>query len=198
MTRPLVPGLISEGPGDDIFLAPLIGRQLEALLSGSKKHEARLDRVQLSLVCTVDAHAEVRQAAEELARDCHIVFIHHDHKERAKAEKLVTVSSWGKSVPVILCPRVETEAWILADPDAFAVVRGARADLVPKPQKLIEKVGDPKALLDKVLAEAKRSCLYEHHAALARHVDLSKLAALPAYNEWLEATRQALKGLNYL
>ncbi|GIH70638.1 DUF4276 family protein [Sphaerimonospora thailandensis] len=199
MSRPLVPGLIAEGRSDELFLAPLIQRQLRAFLtSASLKHDVELMEVEVAEIRTVADQMRVREEVERLADGCHIVFIHHDHRERSKADKLLTLECWDKTVrPVVLIPKIETEAWMLADAEAFREVRGANVNVLPTPPKAVEGVKDPKVVLRQVVAGTGMED-DDCRSSLARHIDLKKLAAVPAYRMWLDETQQALKGLGYL
>nr|WP_277349970.1 AAA family ATPase [Nonomuraea sp. FMUSA5-5] len=134
--------------------------------------------------------ATARQAIEELAGDCHLIFLHSDHRERAKADR------HADECVVPLVPVKETESWLLADASIWARVPGADASSLPGRSRETEKIPDPKATLRAMLAGVSHRKVSEHFAG--DHVDLSVLARLPAYAAWLDATSKALRSHGFL
>jgi hypothetical protein len=206
MTRPLVPGLLAEGITDTSFLAPLIRRQLVALSEKSARCVVSVGAVQLADCHTVEHPDRVLDAAVELAADCHLLFVHHDHRERTRADALIAriEDRLGGAGPrgVRVVPVKETEAWMLADRAALGSIRGAEPDLaeLPPAPRDVERVEDPKALLRRVLPGASRRqrVLYDYFDYLGRRVDAAVLVAVPAYAEWVESTTSTLKELRFL
>ncbi|WP_043618483.1 DUF4276 family protein [Nonomuraea candida] len=191
MSRPLVPGLISEGDTDELFLGPVIGRQLRALTDLAPR-PVDVQAVQYGSCRMTKDDSRIRQAIEDLASDCHLIFLHSDHRER---EKAIRHSAAG-IVPLV--PVKETEAWLLADVTVWARVPGADTSHLPARPRDVEKISDPKAVLRRVLAGVSHRKVSEHFAFAGDHVGLSVLAQLPAYATWVEATSKALGSHGFL
>lgn len=191
MSRPLVPGLITEGDTDELFLGPVIARQLRAL-TDSAPRPVDVQSVQYGVCRMIKDDDRVRQAIQELAADCHLIFLHNDHRERAKADR------HADQAVIPLIPVKETEAWLLADAQVWARVPGADLSRLPGRPREAEKIPDPKAVLRTVLAGVSHRRVAEHFAFAGDHVDLAVLAQLPAYAEWLDATSKALRNHGFL
>ncbi|MEV4804073.1 hypothetical protein AB0K18_29065 [Nonomuraea sp. NPDC049421] len=191
MSRPLVPGLIAEGDTDELFLARVIGRQLRALTDLAPR-PVDVQSVQYGSCHMTKDDARIREAIEELAGDCHLIFLHSDHRERAKADR----HAGDQVAPLV--PVKETESWLLADANVWARVPGADASFLPGRPRDTEKIADPKATLRAVLAGVSHRKVSEHFAFVGDHVDLSVLARLPAYATWLDATSKALRNHGFL
>ncbi|HSA53408.1 MAG TPA: hypothetical protein VLH10_25260, partial [Yinghuangia sp.] len=146
MSRPLVLGLVAEGTSDLYFLKPLVMRQVRALLE--KSAGADVDLAGEPLLCPtatmVSDPAKLHREISELAHRCHVLFIHSDANEQHKAENLTWIVEPLPAAPVIVVPKKETEAWILADPAAFAGLPGADTSGLPASAKAVEKVSKPK------------------------------------------------------
>jgi hypothetical protein len=196
MPRGLRPGLIAEGDSDCDFLEPVIDRQLRELLEqGTKTVEVR----PVSRSACVKKHGKRRfhDAALRLADPCELVFVHADHHEAHEADAMAREIN-GRCRAVVLIPKRETEAWILADPSAFRRIRGAAVSHLPPVAKDVEKVQEPKTLLLKVLGPAGIDRPADEFSLLGRDIGLTALAAVPAYAAWVSETEKALKGLKYL
>lgn len=201
MTRPLSPGLIAEGETDELFLGQLIQRQVAALTDGSPRCVASVRPLQVGECRTTSEIARITDAVRELSLECHIVFLHNDHNERSKAERVAhALAGESAHVPVVpLVPVRETEAWLLADRGAWERIRGSNPDVLPDRARDVQKIADPKAVLEAVLP--KRLNHHDYHDYfdyLGHNVDLGILAQIPAYAEWIAETEKALKGLGYL
>ncbi|GAA1671294.1 hypothetical protein GCM10009733_080750 [Nonomuraea maheshkhaliensis] len=191
MSRPLVPGLITEGDTDALFLGPVIGRQLRALTDHAPR-PVDVQSGQHGSCGMIKDDARIRQAIEELAADRHVIFLHSDHRERAKTDRHAEDSA-VPSVPVR-----ETEAWLLADADVWAGVPGTDVSHLPVRPRDAERISDPKAVLRAVLSGVSHRKAPEHFAFAGDHVDLSVLARLPAYPAWVDATSKALRNHGFL
>ncbi len=200
MSRPLVLGLVAEGTSDLYFLSPLVTRQVRAL--PEKSAGADVDLAGEPLLCltatmvsdTARLHREIR----ELARRCHVLFIHSDANEQDKAESLVWVVEPHPAAPVIVVPKRETEAWILVDPVAFAALRGANTAGLPASAKAVEKVPNPKNALKKAVAAVAHNQPEDYFEVLGHNVDLDVLGQVPAYADWVSRTAKTLKELHFL
>lgn len=199
MSRPLVPGLVAEGNTDELFLGQVIVRQLAALTDRSSRCFASVRPAQIGACKMTWTFEQLISMTMELAADCHVLFAHSDHNERGKAERLITaIGESGSSVPVVpIVPVRETEAWLLADCKAWNDIRGARLDVLPQRPREVERIADPKLVMDAALPRRvkRRNDYYDY---LGRNVDLGVLAQVPAYAAWVGETETVLKELGYL
>jgi hypothetical protein len=200
VTRPLVPGLVAENTTDERFLGAVVFRQLRALTEKGSRHVVDVARTEIGECWTIKDTDRVCRAVVELAEDCHLICVHNDHNERGKAEKVIEVlRGKGLSTPVIpLVPVRETEAWLLADRRAWAALRGSRPDRLPARPRDVEKIRDPKPVLDAVSPGGGRRPRADYFDYMGQNVDLQVLAQIPAYAVWVAETEEALKGLGYL
>ncbi|WTW97447.1 DUF4276 family protein [Streptomycetaceae bacterium NBC_01309] len=200
MSRPLVVGLIAEGRSDRYFLEPLVLRQVGALLEhGARTAVALADEVVSCAEATmVSDGATLHAEASELTRRCHVLFVHSDWNERSKAEKLAASLTGGPARTVVLAPRRETEAWMLADPEAYRRLRGADVTLLPTTSEAVEKETDPKYRLKQVMAKVTHNRAEDYFESLGQSVDLTTLAKVPAYADWVTRTTKTLKELHFL
>jgi hypothetical protein len=194
MLRYLTAALFCEGREDERFLVEVIGRQVGEL--GLSEPGFVAGAVVPQRCRTVREAGQVDAAVLEAAADFDLLLVHHDHNERGKAEALRTrladrVAKSNRIVPVI--PVRETEAWMLADPDALP--RGSVLDQVPERPDAAESIPDPK----KPLAAALGRPLTEKHAELiGETISLDRLARLPSYQAFLQDLTTALKELTFL
>jgi hypothetical protein len=200
MSRPLVPGLLAEGKTDEIFLGTVIFRQLRQMTERAHCHAVDVAMTEIGGCRTTGELDAVTTAALELAGDCHVLCVHSDHNERGRVARVKTaLAGHGCAVPVIsLVPVRETEAWLLADPQAWKGVRGSDVNVLPKSTAELEKLPDPKKVLDAVLPVRRRRTRDDYFDYLGRHIDLTTLARLPAYSAWSGEVEKALEGLGYL
>lgn len=200
MSRPLVPGLLAEGKTDELFLGAVIFRQLRRLTEGRSRHVVDVERTEIGECRTTKDHDRLVEAAAGLASDCHLIFIHNDHDKRDKATataKLLVDRDLGKPV-VTLVPVRETEAWLLADRSAWATLRGSHVELLPANPKDVQKLADPKPVLDAIIPKSGARSRDDYFEYMGQNVDLAVLARIPAYAEWVATTEDALRGLGYL
>jgi len=191
--RPLRSALIAEGASDVAFLLPLLQAQLDHI-GWDAEFEAR--RIRRATVMTVMSFDRVAAEAAELLEISDLLFVHHDERESAKADRLrERVEGDGHVVGVI--PVRETEAWVLAaacgsEPgvtlfDAAPPERGHR---------WVEKLLDPKAELGRRYRGPV--AIEDLFTLIAEQADLAKLAEVPAYQSFLQDLTNALKELNFL
>jgi hypothetical protein len=132
------------------------------------------------------------------AHTADLVFVHHDHRESGKIERLrarVSADFPPQAKLVALVSRRETEAWCLADPEAIARIPGADSAKAPAKAAEVEKLRDPKAALAEALRTARLDDALE---LLAANVSLDRLAEVPAYQSFKLDLTEALKELNFL
>ncbi|MFE2141208.1 hypothetical protein ACFXA3_05515 [Streptomyces sp. NPDC059456] len=212
--RPLKPGLLVEG-SDGPYLASLVKRQLDRLIEQRSSQTVEVLRCEVSAVRTNDKPERVLQAAEELARDCHVVFVHGDEDARDERLKLVgelddrRATAARAGVPVALVPVLMTESWMLADRKALEHVVGAgplKAYPYTSPSALEGHVTmkgskekrNPKQVWKALLGPDGREVLSDRAELLVRRTDLDVLEQLPSYRKWCEDTARALRTLNFL
>jgi hypothetical protein len=185
-----------EGPTDQAYFELLIPRVMEdiIMLHGTRQSDIppapaiRLQRAEVDKVA--------RQACE--ARDAfHLVFIHADMGGRALeadienrsaryCEAMHALCSWPPLRCIAISPRHETEAWILADPQA---VTGALGYLgspdsigLPGNASAAEQLGDPKAVLEAAVRQVR---------GRRRPVDVKQIFPAIAQRQSLASLRQA-------
>ncbi|MCD0448291.1 DUF4276 family protein [Actinocorallia sp. API 0066] len=195
MSRPLRPGLVTEGESDQDFLLPVIDRYLAAELV--RNRAADFDLLETVPSPRVKKHGKelFTEAARALGRRCHLVFVHADFSEAHEADALLPVLACAA---VVLVPKRETESWMLADPAAFQRLRGARTDLLPRDPAAVEREPKPKALLARVVKPARVSDPADYFGLLGEDISLQVLGRVPAFARWADDTKEALKGLGYL
>ncbi|MFF0219729.1 hypothetical protein [Streptomyces vinaceus] len=212
--RPLKPGLLVEG-SDGPYLASLVKRQLDRLVQQYSSQTVEVLRCEVSAVRTNDRPERVLRAAEELARDCDVVFVHGDEDAREERLKLVAELEQRRGlapragVSVALVPVLMTESWMLADRKALEQVVGAEA-LKAYPysapsaleghvtMKGSKEKRNPKQVWKALLGPDGREVLSDGAELLVRRTNLEVLEQLPSYRKWCKATTQALRTLNFL
>lgn len=200
MSRPLVPGLVAEGKTDELFLGTVIFRHLRDVTERACRHVVDVAKTEIGSCRTTGDLDTVANAVLDLAADCHVIYIHNDHNERGKAAKVATaLADHGCAIPVVpLVPVRETEAWLLADAAVWAGLRGSNVEALPKSSAEVEKLPDPKKVLDAVLPVRGGRTRYDYFDYVGQNVDLTVLARLPAYPSWASEVEKALEGLGYL
>ncbi|RKS75104.1 uncharacterized protein DUF4276 [Actinomadura pelletieri DSM 43383] len=200
MSRPLVPGLLAENTTDERFLGVVVFRQLRALTEKGTRHVVDVAKTEIGDCWTIKDADRVCRAVLELAADCHLICVHNDHNERGKAEKVVEVlRERGLTTPVVpLVPVRETEAWLLADRAVWAGLRGSDPSRLPARPRAVEKILDPKPVLDAVRPQVGRRPRADYYEYIGQNIDLDVLAQVPAYADWVDETEEALKGLGLL
>ena len=190
---------MAEGDTDEVFLGRVIARQLRDLTDLAPR-SIDVQSVQYSGCRMTRDDNRTGAAVEELAGDCHVIFLHSDHRERDKADRLAAhLADRGVKRPIVsLVPVKETEAWLLVDPRVWERVPGADTGVLPARPREAERIQDPKAVLRRVLAGVGHRKVGEHFAFAGDHVDLAVPAQLPAYATWLKATSDVLREQGFL
>lgn len=187
--RHLSLALLTEGASDQWFLVPLIDRQVAALA-----HEASVGFDYSGVVSgecfTVAQRDRVEREVADLLHYFDIVVIHHDHNERGKIEALRQRFPADHRRIVALVPVRETEAWMLADPEALREAAPTRGVPWEAPRD-VQKVADPKAVL-KVTLGGRRDAEHDF-ARLGQTVALDALGRVPAYRRWTGELRAEME-----
>jgi len=213
----LVSALFAEGESDHLFLGPLLPRILEALL------------LQVGIVVDVQpvqrltAISDARGRADRIVRAVaplldaiHLLFIHTDgggDAPRARSDKVDPAANMIKEqftaeapAMVGIVPVRETEAWVLAG--ELALREAAGTGLSPEaiggswsPREL-ERLTDPKRVLDKLVASERRAGRRHARAVarfdqIARTCDINRLRELSAFAAFERELREALVDLGY-
>ncbi|MGY1453787.1 DUF4276 family protein [Streptomyces sp. SS8] len=186
--------LITEGASDQWFLVPLIDRQI-AELAQETLVGFDYSGVVTGECFTVAPREAVVSEVADLLTYFDLVIVHHDHNERGKVEAVREHFPDDASRIVGLVPVRETEAWMLADPDALREASPARDTAWEVPHD-VQKVADPKVLLNTALGgrrDAERD-----FDRLGQTVALERLWKVPAYRRWCGDLRKAMERLRLL
>ena len=204
-----------EGPSDGFYLEVLIPRVLEDILAADGTHNSDVPSVP-----AVKIGLETRAVDEVAAEICaakdaiSIVFIHADTGGRALEAGLAARSQafcdrcgemcdWPLERCVTITPRHETEAWILADPEAITGAMGYRGNArdvgLPAGAVQAERLVDPKATLSQALEEIagrRRSAGVEQvFAAIAQRQSIDALRRSRSFQAFEKRLRDALASL---
>lgn len=209
----LVSAFSGEGPSDARFLEPLLLRLLQDCL----REAHALVEVQTPFVLLRPRSPRVEDviAAVQAERaNIDLLFLHADGKGQPEEALRRHIDPIGKSLAsgaaggprcVAVVPVHETEAWALADGDALRDVLGTNRtdeDLRLPPLAEIERLPDPKSVLDAICARARgRQGLSRPpapFAALGERVGLPALRRLVAFRRTETELRAALRHLGCL
>jgi hypothetical protein len=209
--------LVAEGPTDERFLGPLLRRAVvEACLDvcRSEVEVGDVAPVRWSGPGRPPLADFVLESAQRCRETAHILFIHTDgggDPDRARRERFSpalerVAAEEGLPHMVAVIPVRETEAWLLADGDAIrnafgTTIEDARLGLPGRPTD-VERVPDPKALLDHVIDAARggrsrgaRPGASPYFDVLGERVRLDSLRQLPAFRRFESDLRAALADL---
>ncbi|MEQ4302501.1 hypothetical protein ABNF97_14080 [Plantactinospora sp. B6F1] len=192
---------------DDQFLPRLLGRALTELCWTEFADPVEVADVQpLRDRKGPCALPDVIKLVQRNAASFSIIFFHHDQgasADRVEEEWLRPLRQiWGDRPEhlVAVVPVRETEAWLLADGDGLRRALGVRwtdtAMGLPAHPKDVERIADPKRVLNEVLARVRRS-IGDHYGQLGELVSLDRLSTVPAYRRWWTDTRDTLTRIGY-
>jgi hypothetical protein len=202
--------LICEGSSDRWFLSELLRRAVDDICLETA------DRVVEVVVEYVHTDHQRPTAILEALIDAgrfDLVLYHHDgapsESAQAKVSEVCRSLAGQREEPIVtVVPVRETEAWMLADPDAIAAVLGVRpakvlAAGVPARAKEVEDVQDPKKVLKGVIGtitghgtglKIAREDLF---LTLAENTDLARLREVPSFARWWTDMSAVLAELRY-
>jgi hypothetical protein len=218
--RLLSSALYCEGPSDALFLRPLLLRLCEATAADAHEPVEVPDVVDLG----DKAEHRLRPRDERIALAAKaaegawiVLFIHADADARdprtAIAERVqpaidrLAAELGTNRQAVAVVPIRMTEAWLLADLDAFGSVLGTTLDvdelgLSGVVAHGVERVTDPKALVRHAIAAAKPRAraaqVASYRARLGEAVSLERLRRLVAFRTLEQDFRAALATLGIL
>lgn len=199
MSRPLRPGLVAEGEADEMFLGPVIYRQLRRTVERYAGSVAEVKPTEAGGCRSIREFDRVVDTVLDLAADCDLIFVHNDCNERGKADRVAArLQGRPNQTPILpLVPVRETEAWLLADAAVWPGLAGADVHALPGCARDVEKLRDPEQDLARVVPSRapRRRDFFDY---IGRNIDLTALAHVPAYARWLADTEDILKELRYL
>lgn len=187
--------VLYEGETDAAYYDVLIPRVMESLaIAGTKlPHIPAAPAVRLRRGSVEDVAAEACEASDAFF----LVFIHADTggrgleagmaaRSQAYCEEMQRRCGWPAPRCIIIAPRHETEAWILADSEAITSTLGysGTADSIglPATPAEAERLPDPKATLQHAIGEVR---------GRRRPVDLSQVFPAIAQRQRLAELRKA-------
>ena len=206
-----------EGRSDAAYLDVLLPRLMDeiTLIDG-----IGLITVPQAPALRLDVGRRIDSVADELCRnrDCfHIVFIHADTGGRGLeggleaggpryCREIQIRCQWPAERCVVIAPRHETEAWVLADAVAMMDALGATGDPrrlgLPADAAAAEALADPKAVLNGLAASLDRRGRRRDPSALfARVAQEQRIATLRgsrSFQDFEAGLRRALSSLGCL
>ncbi|NGM51205.1 DUF4276 family protein [Caulobacter sp. 602-2] len=187
--------VLYEGETDAAYYDVLIPRVMEEMVIAGTK---------LPTIPTAPAVRFTRGSSEKVAAEAcaaseafHLVFIHADTGGRSLEAGMGQRSTdycqamndrceWPMPRCIVIAPRHETEAWILADPQAVTSTlgySGAPAAIgLPANAAAAERLADPKAVLHSAIVEVR---------GRRRAVDVTQVFPAIAQRQRLEELRRA-------
>ena len=154
---------------------------------------------------------DVASAACDSRDAFHLLFIHADRGGRAQERGLAArgreycrraheICAFPLRRCVVIAPRHETEAWVLADPEAVMEALGYRGrpeDIgLPGDAQVAERLVDPKRTLNDAIAQVRGRRRAEpagaFFTAIAQRQSLDALRRSPSYTEFETSLREAL------
>ena len=207
--------VLYEGETDAAYYNVLIPRLMEDLVVAGTK---------LPTIPTAPAirlkRAGPSEVAEEAcaARDSFLlVFIHADtggrHIARGLAQRATAYCDemrqrcgWSSDRCIVITPKHETEAWVLADPVAVTATLGytgtASSIGLPTTAGQAERLVDPKSTLKQAVAQVRGRRrpveLSQVFPAIALRQDLATLRGLASFRRFEDSVRTALDDLGCL
>ncbi len=204
--------VLYEGDTDAAYFDILIPRLMEELVTSSRKS---------STIPLAPAIRFRRSSLENIAEEAyrtkdafHLIFIHADtggraleqgmyHRGEAYCAAIRARCAWPNDRCIIIAPRHETEAWILADPDAVINTlgyTGSPASLgLPQNGAAAERLSDPKAILQSAVTQVrKRRRAFEAaqiYPAIAQRQRFSELRNANSFRNFENYVRIALQTL---
>lgn len=126
---------------------------------------------------------------DQLAKKgCSHIFLFHDldrNKEALLRKELQTkLARCSFASPLIVIPREELEAWLLADVEAIRKVFSIQNGI--KPISDVEKISSPKEYLEKLVRfHSERKYLNTvHNKKIAQEINIKKLVGYPSYKSF--------------
>lgn len=194
-----------EGNSDGLYFGVLLPRLMESIVSEQGVRHSDIPSVPAVMLGrngrTLDnVAAEICEARDAFQ----VVFIHADtggrslqkglsQRSSAFCERAFELCAWPQTRCITVTPRHETEAWILADPEAVMDslgYRGKPADIgLPIDATAAERLADPKATLEAVMKQVsgrrRRTARVEQlFPAIAQRQSIEALRASASFREF--------------
>lgn len=219
--KQLVLALYAEGRADERFLPVIIQRTADRIL-----RQRALAPVDVLEPLSVQAAPEASNRAERIlsvarqAAGFHALVVHADADAPAANNALQNRFELGRRLvqesegdacrdllPII--PTRMTEAWMMADVEAFREVVGTdlRAEELGFPTRAhqVEAIQDPKQELGMALKQIfsrrrrrKKARLGQYYEPLARHIRLNRLEGVPAFQQFTNDLAHVLENLHFI
>jgi Domain of unknown function (DUF4276) len=202
--------LVREGPSDDWFLPVVLQRALQDMCRERFPSCGEVQEIR-SLPEAGDQHPDsVVRAIEAELGTFDVALYHHDGAPTGKSDVVIKRmrGAWQEAgfqeplVPVV--PVRETEAWLLADPEA---IRSAlRVRKLPEPgfaPERVHSVPRPKEEFEAIVRQvAGRKATGEHGVRdyvirVGATVEIDVLRRVPAFRQWWDEMIEALERLGY-
>ncbi len=204
-----------EGESDAAYYNVLIPRVMEDLVvAGTKLPTIPADpAVRLRRGSIDQVAAEACAAAEAFF----LLFIHADtgghnveaglrHRSASYCEAVQRRCAWPPNRCIVIAPRHETEAWILADPEAVTGSLGytgtAASIGLPNHAAEVEQLQDPKAILQQAVRQVRGRRrpidLGRVFPAIAQRQDLARLRQAASFRDFERRVTVALNDLGCL
>lgn len=204
-----------EGTTDHAYFDVIIPQLMEDLVRRRGTCEATVPQV--AAVEFGKSGRSVKEVASDICHEresFHIVFIHADtggraleagmaHRSEDYRDAAFKLCGFPLERCVIIAPRHETEAWVLADRDAVGGALGYRGDLtalgLPASAQDAERLVDPKATLNSVIiaVRGRRNSpnVQQLLPAIAQRQDIEKLRGAASFRAFEEALTRAMENL---
>ncbi|MBL8133501.1 MAG: DUF4276 family protein [Anaerolineae bacterium] len=204
-------GLFGEGPTERDFLLPLLRRTFVELLPGVDIYsEAVLPER------GADTFLDPVVSVGRQVRGFHLLIYHLDadapspdtiraRKFDPSVKAVEDARRQGAALIDVSIPVRMTEAWVLADFEAFRRAVGTKqsrdeAGFPQRPDE-VEKIQDPKPVFEAALRNSRprHSPLpRDVFPLLAEEINLDRLRVVPAYRQFLREARNVLRSLHFL
>jgi hypothetical protein len=219
--KQLVLALYAEGRTDERFLPVIIQRTADHIL---RQRALTLVDVLEPLSLKADTAASSRKerilSVAKQAAGFHALIVHSDADAPTADDALQDRFELGQRLvqesennvcrdllPII--PITMTEAWMMADVEAFREVVGTdlRAEELGFPARphQVEAIQDPKHELNMVLSQTfaqrrrrKKARLGQYYEPLARHIRLDRLENVPAFQRFTNDLTNVLENLHFI
>jgi hypothetical protein len=204
---------IYEGETDSAYFDILIPRMMEDIVMVRGTGQSNIPTAPAIRLRRGDVKAVAQQACK--ARDAfHLIFIHADTGGRnleadlegrsgAYCEAMQVLCNWPPVRCITISPRHETEAWVLADPQAVTSALGYRGQPasigLPSSADQAERLGNPKAVLagavSKVRGRRRAFDVKQIFPAIAQRQSLANLRQAGSFGAFEASVLAALADL---
>lgn len=202
--------LIREGPSDDWFLPVVLQRALQEMCRQRFPACGEIQEIR-SLPRAGNQHPDsVLNAIRAELGTFDVALYHHDGAPFAKSDPLIKrmCHAWDGAgfdeplVPVV--PVRETEAWLLADPEAIrTALRVSKLPALNWDPGRVDSVSDPKEAFKSIIRQEAGPRATSDHGIrdyvfrVGERARLDILRRVPAFAQWWDEMIEALERLGY-